>query len=204
MFHFLTSVINRLMITDTFTPQMRDLWNCLDEAKEWAAGNNDNCANEKEMVERLGVLFQGALAGLAQVIARHKAGQETYLHIPYFLNEPGVASKADIHPLARHPIYENVYNHYVVGSNLGADEGIQFVFSGIPPIQSDMNVIGYMLLDDRIAFTFTSRLPLDKEKLLSCMTSALSLVTSLAEIPMLTQEHILTHWHTITKHLRAL
>jgi len=36
------------------------------------------------------------------------------------------------------------------------------------------------------------------------MTSALSLVTSLAEIPMLTQENIPIHWHIITKHLCAL
>jgi len=52
--------------------------------------------------------------------------------------------------------------------------GIEFVFSGIPPEQS-MDVLGYMLADDHIKLTLTSRSAI-RRSFLPTLVTALSLV----------------------------
>lgn len=50
--------------------------------------------------------------------------------------------------------YSKMFEHDIVSSNLGYYSGIEFVYSGTPPVK-DMLVIGYILEKNRILVTLT-------------------------------------------------
>jgi hypothetical protein len=66
------------------------------------------------------------------------------------------------------------FPHTLTLARTHTHKGIEFVFSGIPPAQS-MDVLGYMLADDHIKLTLTSRSPI-RPSFLATLVAALALV----------------------------
>ncbi|ELR23398.1 Choline/Carnitine oacyltransferase superfamily protein [Acanthamoeba castellanii str. Neff] len=188
----------RLMIADVFTAEFRALQAALfahlamDGDRGETGGDVDSGgARLRDALDACGeneglvALFEKAIDAHLEVLARHKAGMESYLHLFLLTNEMGTLPDHPPHALTDNPTYEAAYRHHIVGSNLGNDAGmsptsnllrawIEFVFSGIPPAQS-MDVLGYMLADDHIKLTLTSRSAI-RRSFLPTLVTALALV----------------------------
>jgi hypothetical protein len=104
----------------------------------------DACGENEGLV----ALFEKAIDAHLEVLARHKAGMESYLHLFLLTNEMGtlpvpsppnrpalryvrltglagfLLQDHPPHALTDNPTYEAAYHHHIVGSNLGNDAGM--------------------------------------------------------------------------------